>query len=44
VDVIFMYGCANGNGRNAAQLCQENFPDKKQTNYQAFSALYCQLA
>jgi hypothetical protein len=39
-----MYGLANGNDRNATQLCQENFPDKNQPTIQSFSAVYCQLA
>lgn len=41
VDMIFMYGHTNGNGHNAALLCQETFPDKKQPNHETFSAVYC---
>ncbi|KAJ4437454.1 hypothetical protein ANN_17598 [Periplaneta americana] len=43
-DIIFMYGRANGNGREAVQLYQMAFPDRRQPNHQTFVAVYRRVA
>ncbi|KAJ4431746.1 hypothetical protein ANN_20350 [Periplaneta americana] len=43
-DIIFMYGRANGNGREAVRLYQMAFPDQRQPNHQTFVALYHRVA
>lgn len=43
-DMVFMYGRANGNGREAARLYQESFPNRHQPNHKTFAALFQRLA
>lgn len=42
-DMIFMYGRANGNGREAARLYQEMFPRRQQPNHKTFAAVFQRL-
>lgn len=43
-DIIFMYGRANGNGREAVRLYQMAFPERRQPNHQTFVAVYRRVA
>lgn len=43
-DMIFMYGRANGKGREAARLYQMEFPERRQPSHPTFAAVYRRLA
>lgn len=43
-DMIFMYGRANGNGREAARLYHNAFPDRTQPSHPTFAAVYRRIA
>ena len=39
----FIYGCANGNGRDALRMYREQFPDRQIPDHRKFQRLHRQL-
>ena len=42
-DMVFMYGRANGNAREASRFYAEAFPQRHQPNHQTFQKVYQRL-
>lgn len=42
-DIIFMYGGAKGNGREAPKLYKESFPNRHQPNHKIFAVFFERL-